>query len=101
MPWWLGVLVASALISVNNLLLRRLGFRPALVLWLVPLLVGAELGYSYAYSHAPKFLHAWFLGTASMAVLGLASSALLDRSMSVWDGVAVGCIVVGAYLLVR
>jgi hypothetical protein len=36
-----------------------------------------------------------------MAVLGLASSALLDRSMSVWDGVAVGCIVVGAYLLVR
>lgn len=101
MPWWLGVLGASALIAANNLMLRRIGFRPALVLWLVPLLVGAEMGYSYAYSYAPKFLHAWFLGTASMATLGLVSSYMIDRTIAVWDAVGVICIAVGAYLLGR
>ena len=101
MPWWLGVLGASALITTNNLLLRTIGFRPQVAPWLVLLLIGAELGYSYAYAHAPKFLHAWFLGAASMAVLGLGVSYVMDPELDLWDVIGVGCIALGGSLLVR
>jgi len=101
MPWWLGVLGASALITVNNLLLRTLGFRPQVTLWLVPLLIGAELGYSYAYGHAPKFVQAWFLGTATMAILGLSASYVMDHGLALRNVVGVICIVVGVYFLAK
>jgi asparagine N-glycosylation enzyme membrane subunit Stt3 len=81
--------------------LRAIGFRPKVVLLLVPLLLGAQLGYSYAYGHAPKFLHAWFLGSATLAVLGLIASYVLDRQLAWRDVVGVVCIVVGSYLLAR
>lgn len=101
MTWWLGVLGACVLITVNNLLLRSIGFRPKVIFLLVPLLMGAQIGYSYAYENAPKFLHAWFLGTATMATLGLGASYMMDRGFSLWDVVGVISIAAGAYLLVR
>jgi hypothetical protein len=101
MGWWLGVLGASMLITVNNLLLRAIGFRPRVVLLLLPLLVGAQLGYSYAYGHAPKFVQAWFLGTAALAVLGLTASYLMGRTLGLRDLIGVGCIALGSYLLLR
>ena len=101
MPWWVGVLGASVVITVNNLFLRSMGFRPGLVLLLLPLLIGAQLGYSYAFGKAPKFLHAWFLGTATMAILGLGASYIMDRGLAFWDLVGVVCIAAGAYLLAR
>jgi hypothetical protein len=100
MPWWLGVLGASVVITVNNLFLRSMGFRPGVVLFLLPLLIVAQLGYSYAYGKAPKFLHVWFLGTATLAVLGCAASYIMDRGFTFWNLVGVGCIAVGTYLLV-
>ena len=101
MPWWVGVLGASVLITANNLLLRTIGFRPLATLWLMPLLIGAELGYSYAYGNAPKFLHAWFLGAATMAILGLGASYVMDREIALWDFVGVICIALGVSLLGR
>lgn len=101
MPWWVGVSGASALITTNNLLLRTIGFRPQVTLWLVPLLIGAELGYSYAFDHAPKFLQAWFLGTAMMAILGLGASYIMERGLILRDVIGVGCITLGVSLLVR
>lgn len=101
MPWWLGVVGASLVITVNNLLLRLMGFRPGVILFLMPLLLGAQLGYSYAYSKAPKFLYAWFLGTATLAVLGFAASYFMDRGITLWNAVGVVCIAVGTYLLVQ
>ena len=101
MPWWLGVLGACVLITVNNLLLRSIGFHPKVSMLLVPLLMGAQMGYSYAYAKAPKFLYAWFLGTAAMAILGLGGSYLMDRGFSARDVVGVLCIAMGAYLLMR
>lgn len=101
MKWWLGVLGACILITVNNLLLRSIGVRPKVIFVLVPLLMGAQIGYSYAYANAPKFLYAWFLGTAAMAILGLGASYMVDRGFSLQDVVGVICIVAGAYLLVR
>jgi len=101
MPWWLGVVGASALITVNNLLLRVMGFRPWVSLLLVPLLIGAQLGYGYAYGKAPKFQDAWFLGTAAMALLGLGTSYVMDREFAPWDVIGIICITLGAYLLLR
>ncbi len=101
MPWWLGVLGATALITVNNLLLRTIGFRPYVILLLAPLVIGANLSYGYAFGNAPKFLHVWFLGAASMAILGLGASYMMDRGLALWDFVGVLCIALGISLLVR
>lgn len=101
MTWWLGVLGASLLITTNNVLLRAIGFRLRLVLLLVPLLIGAQLGYSYAYGYAPKFIQVWFLGNAVFAVLGLMASYMMDRDLSPRDVVGVVSIAVGSYLLAR
>ena len=101
MGWWLGVLAASVLIMANNLLLRAIGFRPGIVLLLLPLLIGAQLGYSYAYGHAPKFIQVWFLGTAALSVLGLTASYLTDRTLALSDLMGVGCIALGSYMLLR
>ena len=49
-----------------------------MTLWLVPLLIGAELRYSYA----PKFVQAWFLGTATMAILGLIARYGMDDGLA-------------------
>jgi drug/metabolite transporter (DMT)-like permease len=106
MTWLLwGVYGALGLAFVNSMFrlnLWNFSFWPLLLLMVIPTTLVTQLGFLKFYNSAPSFLVAWFLGSALTSITGFAASVLIFKEApNFLNGLGIGLILLGGYLLTK
>lgn len=106
MTWLLwGVLGAVGVAFVNSIFRLNpwgLSFWPLLLLMMIPTTFCTQAGFLKFYNSAPSFLVAWFLGAAMTSTIGFAASVLVFKeSPNLLNGLGIGLILLGGYLLTK
>lgn len=101
MNWILLTLVACALVTLKQALYREFGF----VLWMpvvvLAILIVAEYSFCSAFSKAPSFFSAWFIGYIALAVFGVIASQILgDAGITLKQYIGMFLSILAGYLLI-
>jgi len=102
MPWWVGTFIGSIFLSIIVFISRSYDITWKIQLVMFIPLVLSNLGFWYGFSHAPKFINCWFIGTSINVIIALVLGIFIfDKSINLNTMIGIPLILIGTYFMVR